>query len=100
MYRYVLIAAACAVALVVRRRSFVPGARLALVSAACAVLMLVSTFCALTALQTGDLTLVIPITQASFLFTSLFSFLFLKERLDWGKVAGLAAAVAGLIVIR
>ena len=54
----------------------------------------------LTALRTGDLTLVIPITQASFLFTALLSFLFLGERLDWGKVAGLVAAVAGLIVIR
>jgi drug/metabolite transporter (DMT)-like permease len=100
MYRYALIAAACAIALVVRRQSFVPRPRLALVSAVCAVLMLVSTFSALTAMQTGDLTLVIPITQCSFLFTSLFSFLFLKERLDWGKVTGLAAAVAGLIVIR
>ncbi len=100
MYRYILIAAACAVALAVRRQSFVPQPRLALVSGICAVLMLVSTFCALTALQTGDLTLVIPITQASFLFTSLFSFLWLHEKLDWGKVAGLVAAVAGLIVIR
>jgi drug/metabolite transporter (DMT)-like permease len=100
MYRYILIAAACAIALVVRRQSFVPEARLALVSGVCAVLMLVSTFCALTALQTGDLTLVIPITQASFLFTSLLSFLWLHEKLDWGKVAGLVAAVAGLVVIR
>jgi uncharacterized membrane protein len=100
MYRYALIAAFSAIVLAVRRRSFVPQPRLALVSGACAVLMLVSTFSALTALQTGDLTLVIPITQASFLFTALFSFLWLHERLDWGKVAGLAAAVAGLIVIR
>jgi drug/metabolite transporter (DMT)-like permease len=100
MYRYILIAAFSAVVLAVRRQSFVPQPRLALVSGICAVLMLVSTFCALTALQTGDLTLVIPITQASFLFTSLLSFLFLGERLDWGKIAGLAAAVTGLIVIR
>jgi drug/metabolite transporter (DMT)-like permease len=100
MYRYVLIAVFCTIALAVRRQSFVPRPRLALVSGICAVLMLVSTFCALTALQTGDLTLVIPITQASFLFTSLFSFLWLHEKLDWGKVAGLVAAVAGLIVIR
>jgi len=99
-YRYALIAVACALVLAVRRRSFVPEPRLALVSACCAVLMMVSTFSVLTALQTGDLTLVIPITQSSFLFTALLSFLFLKERFDWGKAAGLAAAVAGLIVIR
>ncbi len=100
MYRYVLIAAFCAIVLAFRRQSFVPSPRLALVSGACAVLMLTSSFFVLSALQTGDLTLVIPITQASFLFTALFSFLWLHERLDWGKVAGLAAAVAGLIVIR
>ncbi len=99
MYRYTLIAVFGAIALAVRRQSFVPQPKLALVSVACAVLMLGSTFGALTALQTGDLTLVIPITQSSFLFTSLLSFLLLGERLDWGKVAGLAAAVAGLIVI-
>jgi drug/metabolite transporter (DMT)-like permease len=100
MYRYAIIAVACALVMAVRRQSVVPQPRLALVSGVCAVLMLVSTFSALTALQTGDLTLVIPITQSSFLFTSLFSFLWLHERLDWGKIAGLAAAVAGLIVIR
>jgi drug/metabolite transporter (DMT)-like permease len=99
MYRYVIIAAVCAAILAVRRRSFVPSPPLALVSGACAVCMLGSTFFILTALQTGDLTLIIPISQCSFLFTSLLSFLFLHERLDWGKVAGLTAAVAGLIVI-
>jgi drug/metabolite transporter (DMT)-like permease len=100
MYRYALIAAFCLAVLAARRSALVPSSRLALVSAGCAALMLVSTFGALTALQTGDLTLVIPITQASFLFTAMLSFLVLHERLDWGKVAGLAAAVAGLIVIR
>jgi drug/metabolite transporter (DMT)-like permease len=99
LYRYALIAAFCVVVLAVRRRSFVPSPRLALVSGISAVLMLTSLVFVLTALQTGDLTLVIPITQSSFLFTSLFSFLLLRERLDWGKVAGLAAAVAGLVVI-
>lgn len=100
MYRYALLAVACAAVLAVRRRSFGIEPRLAMVSGACAVLMLGSTYGALMAMQTGDLSLVIPITQASFLFTALLSFLFLKERMDWGKVAGLAAAVAGLIVIR
>jgi drug/metabolite transporter (DMT)-like permease len=99
-YRYALIAAFCAILLVVRRQPFAPAPRLVLVSGASAVLMMVSTFSVLTALQTGDLTLIIPITQASFLFTAMLSFLLLRERLDWGKVAGLAAAVAGLIVIR
>jgi drug/metabolite transporter (DMT)-like permease len=100
LYRYALIAAFCAIVLAARRQSFVPSPRLALVSGACAVLMLTGTFFILTALQTGDLTLVIPISQCSFLFTALFSFLWLHERLDWGKAAGLAAAVAGLVVIR
>jgi drug/metabolite transporter (DMT)-like permease len=100
LYRYTLLAVFCAIALAVRRRSFVPSPRLALASGACAVLMLTSSLFVLTALQTGDLTLVIPITQSSFLFTALLSFLVLRERLDWGKAAGLAAAVAGLIVIR
>jgi drug/metabolite transporter (DMT)-like permease len=100
LYRYVLIAAFCAAVLAVRRQPLVPSPRLALVAVVSAALMLTSNYFVLTALQTGDLTLVIPITQASFLFTALFSFLFLHERLDWGKIAGLAAAVAGLIVIR
>ncbi|MCX7030431.1 MAG: DMT family transporter [Spirochaetes bacterium] len=100
LYRYVLIAAFCALVLAARRQSLVPSPRLALVSGACAVLMLGSMVFVLTALQTGDLTLVIPISQCSFLFTALFSFLWLGERLDWGKVTGLAAAVTGLIVIR
>jgi drug/metabolite transporter (DMT)-like permease len=99
-YRYTLIAAFCAILLAVRRQPFTPSPRLVLVSVGSAVLMMVSTFSVLTALQTGDLTLIIPITQSSFLFTALLSFLLLGERLDWGKVAGLAAAVAGLIVIR
>jgi len=100
LYRYALIAVSCAVALAGSRQPFVPTPRLALVSGASAVLMTVSTFSVLTAMQTGDLTLVMPITQSSFLFTSLLSFLVLRERLDWGKIAGLAAAVAGLVVIR
>jgi len=100
LYRYALIAVFCAVVIAVRRQSFVPSPRLLLVSAACAALMLTSLFFVLSSLATGDLTLVIPITQSSFLFTALLSFLFLGERLDWGKAAGLAAAVAGLVVIR
>lgn len=99
-YRYTLLAAFTAILLAVRRQPFAPPPRMVLVSAGCAAMMMVSTFGVLTALRTGDLTLVIPITQASFLFTALLSFLFLKERLDWGKAAGLTAAVAGLIVIR
>jgi drug/metabolite transporter (DMT)-like permease len=100
LYRYALIAGFCAIVLAARRQLTLPSPRLSAVSGACAILMMVSSYCVLTALRTGDLTLVIPITQASFLFTAVLSFLFLGERLDWGKAAGLAAAVAGLIVIR
>jgi len=98
-YRYVLIAAGCAVALAARRRSFLPSPRQAATAAACAVLMLTSFAFILTALAAGDITLVIPISQVSFLFTALFSFLVFRERLDWGKAAGLGAAVIGLVVM-
>jgi drug/metabolite transporter (DMT)-like permease len=99
LYRYTLIAAFSAIVLAVRRQSFVPPRRVAATSVVCSALMLCSQYFVLTALRTGDLTLVVPVTQSCFLFTSLLSFLFLGERLDWGKVAGLTAAVAGLVVI-
>jgi drug/metabolite transporter (DMT)-like permease len=62
--------------------------------------MVASVYFALTALTTADLSMVIPISSSSFLFTALLSFLLLHEPLNWGILAGLAAAVGGLVVIR
>jgi uncharacterized membrane protein len=44
-------------------------------------------------------TLVIPISQLSFLFTALLSFLFLKEKMNLVKAAGIVMAVVSIVVI-
>lgn len=99
LYRYLVIAVISSVWIAAERRSFLPTRRLLLASASCAVLMLASLFCVLTALRGGELSVVMPIVSLCFLFTALFSFVFLKERLSAIKVVGIALAVAGILVI-
>ena len=45
-------------------------------------------YCVFTALQIGQLSIVIPISQLAFVFTA-----------DVGKILGIAAAVASILVI-
>jgi uncharacterized membrane protein len=61
--------------------------------------MLVSLFFTLTALQASEITLVIPISQLSFLFTAMFAHFFFKEKLSLLRVTGIAVAIASIAVI-
>ena len=99
MYRYVVVCAICAVWLAAARQSFVPSRRLALASASCAVLMLASLFSTLTALSMGEVSVVIPISSLSFLFTAVLSFIFLHEQLSAVKILGIVLAAASIIII-
>jgi uncharacterized membrane protein len=99
MYRYVIVCLLGGGTLLVRRQSAAPSGRLALASAVCAVLMVVSLSFMLRAMAGSDLTLIMPIAQLSFLFTALLSFLFLKEKMNLLKAVGIAAAVASILVI-
>ena len=99
VYRYVVVCAICAVWLAVSRQSFVPSRRLAITSASCAVLMLASLLATLTAISIGEVSVVIPITSLSFLFTAVLSFLFLKESLSALKIIGIVLAAASIVII-
>jgi bacterial/archaeal transporter family protein len=98
-YRYVVVCVICAVWLAAARKSFAPSGRLLLASGSCAVIMLAGLFCTLTALSGGEVSVVMPITALSFLFTAVLSFLFLHERLSALKIVGIVLAVAGIIII-
>jgi transporter family protein len=99
MYRYVIVCAIGGIVLLARRQSAVPSRKLLVTAGACAVLMLVSLTFMLSAIAGSDITLVIPISQLSFLFTALLSFLFLKEKMNLLKVAGILMAVVSIGVI-
>jgi drug/metabolite transporter (DMT)-like permease len=99
MYRYVLVCAIGGAFLAVRGQSAIPTRRLLVTSASCAVLMLAGTILVLSALSMSDITLVIPISQLSFLFTALLSFLFLKEKMNLMKAAGIVMAVLSIAAI-
>ena len=99
MYRYVVVSIICAAWLAAARQSFAPTRRIAIASASCAVLMLVSLLSTLTGLSVGEVSVVIPITSLSFLFTALLSFLFLHERLSAAKIIGIALAAASITII-
>jgi drug/metabolite transporter (DMT)-like permease len=99
LYRYILVCIIGGVAIAARRQSAIPSRRLLAASAGAAALMLVGLFFVLTALSMAEVTLVIPISQLSFLFTALLSFLILKEKMNWVKGAGIILAVASIGVI-
>jgi uncharacterized membrane protein len=99
LYRYVLVCAIGGAALALRRQSAVPSRKLLLSSAACALLMLAGITAVLTALSGGEVSLVVPISQLSFLFTAVLSFLFLKEGMNLVKGIGIAMAVVSIAVI-
>jgi uncharacterized membrane protein len=62
-------------------------------------LMLAGMILVLSALSMSDVTLVIPISQLSFLFTALLSFLFLKEKMNLMKAEGIAIAMLSIVAI-
>ena len=99
MYRYIVVCALGGILLAAQGQSAVPTRRLLAASGACAVLMLASLLFLLTALSTGQVTVIIPISQLSFLFTALLSFLFLGEKLTVAKIAGIVIAFASIAVL-
>ncbi len=99
LYRYALIGVGSGAVLLVGRGFRLPTRRILVASGAAALLMFASVSFLLTALISGEVSALIPISSMSFLFTAVLSFLVFRERLHWGKVAGLAAAVASIVVI-
>ena len=62
-------------------------------------LMASATFFYVTALHKGDLSTAIPIIQLSFIITAIFSFIFLKERLNRLKIVGIVLAALAIVVL-
>jgi uncharacterized membrane protein len=63
------------------------------------VLMLASLYLLYYAMAIGEISIVIPIVQSCFIFTSLLCVLFLKEKLTARKVTGVVLAVASMLVL-
>lgn len=62
-------------------------------------LMLLSLYLLYYALQIGDVSVVTPVVQSCFIFTSILCFIFFKEKLTWRKSAGIILAVLCIAVI-
>jgi uncharacterized membrane protein len=81
-----------------RRRRLLDSARI-WPYAACAALALFGAFVALMhGLALGPASVLVPVAQMSFVFTALFGAAMFRERLDAKKCAGLAIAVAALVL--
>jgi len=68
-------------------------------SSICGGLMLLSLNLLYYALKVGDVSVVTPIVQSCFVFTSILCFIFLKEKLSVKKVIGVFLAVASIVII-
>lgn len=68
-------------------------------SSICGGLMLLSLNLLYYALKAGDVSVVTPIVQSCFVFTSILCFIFLKEKLSIKKVIGVFLAVASIAII-
>ncbi len=62
-------------------------------------LLMGSVFCTLAALKTGDVSLVIPITQLSFIATAIVSRFAYKEKMTPNKIVGILCGVLSVILI-
>lgn len=62
-------------------------------------LMLISLYLLYYALRIGDVSIVTPIVQSCFIFTSILCFIFFKEKLTGRKVLGILFAIACIVVI-
>ena len=63
----------------------------------CGVLLSSALFLLLASLRVGDATVSVPISQLSFVLTSLLAVAFLRERLSRGRLLGTAAAVLAVV---
>lgn len=61
--------------------------------------MLLSLYLFYTALRYGKVVTVMPITQLSFVFTSVLSFMMLKEKLGWRKIAGICLSLGSIVMV-
>lgn len=62
-------------------------------------LLMLAVFCIIEALKTGDVSLVIPITQLSFAVVAIISWLVLKEKFHTIKLLGVLCAILAVIFI-
>ena len=62
-------------------------------------LLMMSVFCTLAALKNGDVSLVIPITQMSFIVTALISWIVFKERMTLSKLLGIVCGLLAVVLI-
>ena len=99
LYRYITAALIGSVVLLARRGSWRGNAKLYRTSFASGVIILLGLFFTFTALQIGEVTLVIPITQLGFVFAGAASFIFFKEKVHVLKIVGILAGVASIVVI-
>ncbi|MBN1837920.1 MAG: EamA family transporter [Spirochaetales bacterium] len=99
LYRYVVVAAIGAVVLAVRRTRLRPSPRLLKTAGASSLIMVVSLYFIFMALRLGEVSVVIPITQLSFIFTAAIAFLLLKEKPSVLKLAGIALAISSIVVL-
>jgi transporter family protein len=63
-------------------------------------LLMFSVLLTMTALKTGDVSVVIPITQLAFVLVALFSWIALKEKMNIMKGAGVLCAILAVFLIR
>ena len=62
-------------------------------------LLMLSVFCTLSALKIGDVSVVIPITQMSFVFVATISWVAFKESINIRKIIGIFCSIAAIILI-
>lgn len=63
-------------------------------------LLMLAVFSILTALKTGEVSIVIPITQMSFVLVAIITWIVLKESMHLAKIGGILCAVIAVILIR
>ena len=62
-------------------------------------LLMLAVYAILIALRTGDVSVIIPITQLAFVIVALISWAFLAEKMTVAKVAGILCAVCAVVMI-
>ena len=75
------------------------GKTRAAISGVSGILSALLNLCALEALKTADLGMVVPITQMAFVPVSIFGWIALREKTDLVKIAGLVCAVLSVFLI-
>jgi uncharacterized membrane protein len=103
-YRYFVVAAMCLLTGLSAKHNITAGLtkapkKLVMSAMLSGALMLSSLYMLYYALKTGDVSVVTPIVQSCFIFTSLLLFIFYKEKLSLRKALGIAFAIGCILVI-